>query len=798
MTVVALALAVTGCKKDLYDAGAQQQAKETEFSNNFEKGVLGGQSVDPNQTWSTTNTMALSVTPRNSGTLKIYLSDPASDKTSALYTAHATPGKAMEFSITKPADATTLYAAVLDNNNQISDLLSFDATAAAVNLNFEGMNATTRAARRAPTAPIQPTCESANPIVAPTEPTDLPTASNAAVKITENTTIEWTSYSGTTVYIAPNVTLTMTQEWGGTIENNTKIYMSSGSKIVKTNGSVYVKNGAVIYNDGGTIEGAVSLENASIWNKGTIDTKGGNIYYSDNGNGASIYNAGRISANDFQVGQYGKLWNVGTVQATGTLKGNNQQSKIFNAASATITAAGFELNNGGQYLWNDGTMNIKVNGTGVFKLTNDNAVAVNHGIINAVTFDGSAGGKFFNLTDCIVNIDGATNITNANAVWVNSGIYNSGTFKVTAGGNQVFNNCHLNVSDKFTMGNDDGSRFVLQGDASVVCDYFDWIGDNYFWMGGNSLLLVKKTLLSNNNDYGYGFYNTTDVYSVISAKDITTDADKLETQWRCWYEGKIYIDYGTHFKTKQLASGSYNYCLKDGATFVKDGTAPVSWTATTCRPAYGGSDDNTGGREDEQEDEQGGEDPTMYYYYAFEDLGTTDDFDFNDVIIRLSAPVDGKSTVQLMAAGGTLAAQVFYGNTDTKVGEEVHKMFNVDTSTMVNTGRGTFVNNFPVLGTVSIDADADMANLPFGILVENNDGSTVKVTKSVENNGKAPLVIVVNGYKNGTNAGKWFWPKERVNIAISYETFGAWGTNASTNKSWYEESNYNLGTVMTY
>jgi hypothetical protein len=55
----------------------------------------------------------------------------------------------------------------------------------------------------------------------------------------------------------------------------------------------------------------------------------------------------------------------------------------------------------------------------------------------------------------------------------------------------------------------------------------------------------------------------------------------------------------------------------------------------------------------------------------------------------------------------------------------------------------------------------------------------------VENNGKAPLVIVVNGDEQG----KWFWATERTNITTAYPKFGAWGADVATYPEWYTEPN---------
>ena len=761
MAVLALGLVVASCNKMDFDQDAYQKAKEAESRQKFINNVMGGQDIDPNQTWSTTKSVSITVTPQKDGILKIYAANPIGNIVAPLYTTTAVAGKETTFTVTRPADVEMLYATVLNEDGLIADLLAFNATEASAIVDMTDDTTTRSISRRAASAPTAPGYDQTNPIPVPAAPTDLPTSANANIKIENNTTTEW-GYDGQTVFIAENVTLTITQQWG---RAGSKVYMSKGSKIVNTSGTLYM-SGSYIYNDGGTIEGGLLLDNNSvIWNKGTIDTKDANINYQNDN--SLIYNSGMITAKNFTVGQNGRLWNEGTVTATGTLKGYNSNAKIYNAAGCNMNAAVFELDNSSQYFWNEGTLTV----SGAFKTTNSAAATtVNNGTIYAGSFDGSAGAHFFNANDAIVVISGETAITNSNTVWVNDGTYTSGTFKVTAGGNQVFNNCRLTVTGKFSMGNYDGSRFVLNGHASVICDEFDWNGDNYFWLGGGSLLKVTKTLKSNNINSDKGFFNTTSEYAVISAKAITTD--NPNGQWRAWYEGKIYVDTDEHFALIKINDGQSNMKLADGALLTgKQGTAPVEWEESTCRPEYKGKKKDP--------------DPVMYYYYAFEDLGAIGDFDFNDVVLRVSAPNNGESTVYLMAAGGTLKSKVVYG--DQTLCDEVHEAFEVELGggnfDMVNTGYTK--RDFVSLGTVTIAEGADMANLPFGIVVTGNNGESVKVTREVDHKGTAPLMIVVNGYPEGDDAGKWFWAKERVNISVAYPDFGAWGANVEENQDWY-------------
>jgi hypothetical protein len=292
---------------------------------------------------------------------------------------------------------------------------------------------------------------------------------------------------------------------------------------------------------------------------------------------------------------------------------------------------------------------------------------------------------------------------------------------------------------------------------------------------------VKKTFKSNNNnDDGKGFHQYGDNFAVISAKAITTD--NVNGQGRICLYGKIYVDADSMFELKYVSGISKNNYVKgeDVVIYNKQFTSPVpaSWaTPTTCRPAYVPGTPNP--------------EVVEYYYYAFEDLGTTDDFDFNDVVLRVSAPVNNMSTVELMAAGGTMATSVTYGTGDTKqtLCSEVHNAFQAaSNSIMVNThaSGGLDGKSAVSLGTINV-AGKNMSDLPLGINATGNGGQQVAVVRSsVQNQGKAPLVIVACGYPSGANAGKWFWPTERTNISTAYEGFGAWGANVSNNQTWYQ------------
>lgn len=167
-----------------------------------------------------------------------------------------------------------------------------------------------------------------------------------------------------------------------------------------------------------------------------------------------------------------------------------------------------------------------------------------------------------------------------------------------------------------------------------------------------------------------------------------------------------------------------------------------------------------------------GNDPApQEWILACEDLGSTDDFDFNDVVFRVSH-IAGKTEaeVTVLDAGGILPATIFRG--DTEIGE-AHEMLGVATNVMTTDEKNTTVSEPK---KISVPADFSMTeNMGgFKIYVANNETSVVSV--NAPGKGEVPQIICV--------PGTWKWPKERVSISDAYPDFGTWGANWQDN-TWY-------------
>ena len=148
-----------------------------------------------------------------------------------------------------------------------------------------------------------------------------------------------------------------------------------------------------------------------------------------------------------------------------------------------------------------------------------------------------------------------------------------------------------------------------------------------------------------------------------------------------------------------------------------------------------------------------------------EDLGTTADFDFNDIVIDVyndwsgyPGNWGGATIVTVRAAGGTLPATV--------AGKDIHELFGVSTKDMVNTGIKT--------APVAIFRIAQVNNAKDIQIVVGKDGGTWELKTAT---GAAPQKILVPSTTR--------WNKEYKSIVNSYPDFRNYVQDANGFAKWY-------------
>ena len=148
-----------------------------------------------------------------------------------------------------------------------------------------------------------------------------------------------------------------------------------------------------------------------------------------------------------------------------------------------------------------------------------------------------------------------------------------------------------------------------------------------------------------------------------------------------------------------------------------------------------------------------------------EDLGTTADFDFNDIVVDVyndwrgyPGGWGGATIVTVRAAGGTLPATV--------AGKDIHELFGVSTKDMVNTGIKT--------APVAIFRIPQVNNAKDIHIMVGNDGGTWELKTAT---GAAPQKILVPSTTR--------WNKEYKSIVNSYPDFRNYVQDANGFAKWY-------------
>lgn len=763
---LALALVAVSCNKYSFDQEAYQRAKEDESNESFMNNVMGGQEIDPNQTWKTTEAEKVTISSELSGTLKIYTTNPHGNVAAPLLTQNINAGS-YEFTVAKPMDAEALYAKLTLEDGSIR-VIQIDANGvgeftAAHQSGVAKVKAPKRAARRSVTFPDAPdwsTIPTSVPSTAVDEDNYWSTQSGDFFVKTSDSQINVWNGNANLYFAAGTYNITNLG-----LNKNTTFYLLPGANVTFSSFATKYDNVKVYVANGATFNGNIN-STAEFYNKGTINSPTFNFYNANtqwNQEGCGfVYNQGTIiSTTEFHIDD-----NTIAVNAN-----------IMNVEKLVVDEdAHFE---------NMGTLTIN----GHLGVENDNSTFYNNGgtvTAASTTIAGSA--DMFN--DGTMTITGTTLVNSNDCTWHNDGTYTTLNFTYHAGSGDVINNCKLFVTNKFFIGLGDGDVanrcFQVNGGGSVQTVDFEFSGPGYILMGSNAIFKVTGTATMGitSDNLAYGIYGVGDDYAVFQANSVVKNVEN--NHHYVTYGGNLWVASDSHFANGHDGGGMEThafYFLYDNAKEANgQDKADITIPAEGCSIGY------TPGKDPDP-------DPIMYYYYAFEDLGAIGDFDFNDVVLRMSAPENGTSTVELVAAGGTLPVQVIYGTGQNpqKLGNEVHQEFGVEVKTMVNTGasKNGAKKDYVILGTINVDPDADMANLPFGITVEGNDKSSVKVVNEVNHKGTAPLMIVVSGYSAGlngiseANVGKWFWARERINISEAYTKFGAWGANVQSNKDWY-------------
>lgn len=413
-------------------------------------------------------------------------------------------------------------------------------------------------------------------------------------------------------------------------------------------------------------------------------------------------------------------------------------------------------------------------------------------------------GNFFNSGK--VNISGETKVTQARLHWINNGHYTTGSMTFSAQNTTFYNYCQLIVT---------GNAHMFDGEFNMMKDSYMEAGsaemDNFIVnMKSDAGVNIKGDvrILAQGDGTYQGFKTTESGNKVLIGGKATIDA----------HRHALSISEGITYSINEIEIvRDGNVITEDYLLSVNDGDYPVlDLQGLECADGTFSVSPNPDGC--------GAVVDTVIIIisdnphinsYAFEDT-KKGDYDMNDVVLKVYETQDGDNTnynIKLVAAGATLNLEIrlydyvddentnYYGSDyqvlsyDNKT--EIHEMFGVDAGTMVNTGAGASVKNFPVI------------TIPKGTRGNNNPAklrlaiwSQSQGEMRLAGAGQAPFGVVI--------PEDWKWPTERTRITSAYnqrnataepeddrdqsfEKFASKENTTERAKNWYK---YPTGRVM--
>jgi len=480
---------------------------------------------------------------------------------------------------------------------------------------------------------------------------------------------------------------------------------------------------------------------------------------------------------------------------------------IESGASLTTNGSGTSGNGVGMvYVQTGGS----ITGDGTLRFYNgtEENYSYNGGTIDVGTLDLN-GGTLYNAAGATVDAD-ELNGGSSNSLLINQGYAHFGNAGATDNGDHesysglCFKNaCNIVVDQNLEM---NGYNECADGSYIVANDIYNRAGTDletsYTLMGHNAVINAKRYVYflshgligPSDASTGKALYYFSDVkkaqcednvsgghnthilnYVELICTDSSVNFDD-NTNWGsnphwmlCHHMLGNHVDYGggTVWVNVSFSESELKATIsEDGASYSKD--------ASDCAPAIESVTETKTISYDGET-----------YTVAFEDLGNTDDFDFNDIVLYVTVGgytktftyTDGVLTdetttdndgviVKVMAAGGTLPVKVYYGD---------ELILNKTSENMLNTSSwDKVIATYNIENTSGFNMAESSTVEKFQISVAGTSATYLVNANVIE--GDAPQALVIKG--------EWYWPKERVNVGTAYSGFKDWVGNTIYG-SWY-------------
>ena len=483
---------------------------------------------------------------------------------------------------------------------------------------------------------------------------------------------------------------------------------------------------------------------------------------------ATYYIVGNVTLSKFYSGPNGNKYSKIYILpgSTLTLKGNPNFTEIYIAGKTESSAAGklryeqvglYEVN-----ILNEGELELvgtqdvnnlshvinraNLTTTGKLHVTN-NGQLLNEGEVNAVGIHVDNNGLFINNSNVLST--GETYLTNK-ANWINNAPWHTRSMKIDSANGFIFNACTLFVEEGLIIDYSSDQIYIDGGCSIITKDLY--YNNAKVVLGNGSLFKVTGTASFAGVPTGRGIVGGSTDYAVLQMNKATTiNHTGIE------YGGKLFVDCSDHFE-----AGPYGYPYirtSSEVAMVAEGNAPITINPSTCNPGYNNAPIEIPVVE------------PAAYIFACEDLGTTNDVDFNDVVFSISHLAgETKAKFQMLAAGGTMKSIIRYNGTI--IGEAHELLGSQDYTVMINT------KSFGHAGEIiEIDVPADWT------IADNKEKFSIEVTGTSDKGTQHSIVVAA------PTAGSipqmliapydWEWPIERTSIQEAYPDFSTWTTNAT-------------------
>lgn len=382
-------------------------------------------------------------------------------------------------------------------------------------------------------------------------------------------------------------------------------------------------------------------------------------------------------------------------------------------------------------IWNDGTIELEW-------LNMAKSNIYNNGVMKINTFDTSNGGRI-----------------------TNNGRVECETFGATSDqSGEIWTNCLFRCKDYMK-----GSNFRIGANAALEAKVVEIYGN--LDLNKNAILRASESGIIGNCTINAPSASGNDFALVVMPTLYYYDNNEHTTGA---ITGNLYLEYNEFDRSKSeaeyWAGVLANYMATNAGAICKVGEAPLVIAGSDAADIENA---DCSGRGNTPDNKQPQTPKYQSWILACEDLGSTDDYDFNDIVLEVMKNASNNAVeIRCLAAGGTLPAYITCNGVE--IGE-AHALLGGQTNQMINTNSFGAASEWQTLTGVNVDMSIDEIIKNISIRVTQNEGDVYAKEIKAPETGEAPQMIIV--------PGDWEWPAERKGIETAYPDFTNWSSNAS-------------------